>query len=513
MKKIIALVFFVSSLASYSSDYKDLTLEDALAKALKNNLDIQISKISYKKAAEEVKGAYGIYDINFKASTDYLSAKSPSASRITASQYKSTNLNMSVDKMFSTGGTATIYFNNNKSDTPGFSFSTFNPEYKSTLGFRFDQPLLNGYGKKTAEYQIILNKKYSKKAFLQYKETVIKLLSDTESAFLDLVYSFKNLQVAKESLELAKEQYDITKKKVDVGTLAPIELLQSESNVASFEQKLVEAENLVWAAEDNLKRILNIKKQDWTVKFQPVWTKDSVDESYELNNAIETALQKNPVILKARIDSAIASVNLNYSKNKTKPSLNFFASLSYQGNNAVLALDPVTGQPLLDSNGYPIILVGSYSDAFSNMSDFDNDTYSFGLKFSYPLKNRAAKASYQKAKLDVVSNELLLNNTIFDITNQVRDAIRRIESSKRSIEAAEKTLKLRAQNLEIEKKKFINGMSTNFEVSSKEKDLAEAKVSVLQAHINYRKAIITLKLAMGTLLEDKGIELTAGDKN
>jgi len=508
MKKIILAIFLINTFFSYSANTKDITLQEAITKALENNLDIQISKVTYNKSKKDVQGAYGVYDINFTMSTDFLSATSPSASRVSASQYESTNLNVSFDKLLSTAGTVTMYFNNNKSDTPGFSFSTFNPEYKSTFGLRFDQPLLNGYGKTIAEYQINLNKKYSEKSFIQHKETIIKLLSDTEAAFLDLVYSFKNLQVAKESLQLAKEQYEITKKKVDVGTLAPVEMLQSESNTATFEQKLIEAENLVWAAEDNLKRILNIKREQWDRTFKPVWNNSKGLETYKLDKAIKTAIEYNPTILKAQIDNNISQISLNYTKNKKKPSLNFFATLSYKGNNALLLTDPITGEPIFDDNGYPIIVPGGYSDAFSDMTKLDNDTYSFGLKFSYPIKNRASKAAYQKAKLDVVSSQLSLDNTIFLVTNQVRDAIRQIESNKRSIEAAKKTLKLREKNLEIEKKKFINGMSTNFEVSQKEKDLAEAKVSVLQTNINFRKAIITLKLAMGTSLEEKGIELS-----
>lgn len=507
MKRIILAIFLINSLFTYCSEVKDLTLQEAVSKALENNLDIQISKITYTKSKEDVKGAYGIYDINFDASTDFLSTKSPSASQVSASQYESTNLNMSLNKLLSTAGTVRMYLNSNKSDTPGFTFSSFNPEYTSTFGFRFDQPLLNGFGKQIAEYQIKLNKKYSEKSFIQYKETIIKLLSDTEAAFLDLVYSFKNLQVAKESLELAKDQFEITKKKVDVGTLAPVEMLQSESNLATFEQQLVDAENLVWAAEDNLKRILNIKKEQWNLKFQPVWNSEIGFKNFNLENSIKIALEANTSILNAKIDTNISEVSLNYNKNKKKPKLDFFATLSYRGNNALLVTDPITGEPLYDSDNRPIIVPGGYGDAFSDMTDLDNDTYSFGLRFSYPLKNRASKANYQKAKLDLTSSQLTLDNTIFEVTNQVRDAIRRIQSSKRSIDAAEKTLALREKNLEIEKKKFINGMSTNFEVSQKEKELAEAKVSALQANINYRKAIITLKVSMGTLLEEQGIKL------
>jgi len=333
------------------------------------------------------------------------------------------------------------------------------------------------------------------------------LLTDTESGYLDLLYSFQNLKVAQESLKLAKEQSEITRKKVEVGSLAPVDQLESDANLADAEQKLVSAENLLLAAQDQLKKILNLKRSEWDVTFIPEEDPTFHVQTFNAKKCVDTALKNNPQIKIARLDSKVSKLTMDFKRDKMKPTVSLYGTLSYDGNNTQMMTDPATGEPIFDQFGRPQIYPGSYHNAFSDMTSLDHQSWSVGVNVSFPIQNRTAKASYMRAKLDKTGKDFQLQNAIIQVTNSVRDALRNLNASLRSIDAAKKTRELREKNLEIEKKKFINGMSTNFVVSQKEDELSQAKVSELNARISYQKSVVLLKKAMGTLLEERHIKL------
>ena len=513
MKKLLSLLILATlTVTVHAQSATELTLENAIAQSLENNLDIQISQLSYQASREDVTGARGIYDLQFNLDTSYSNYEQPSASQITASKSRRFSMTAELSQLVFTGGTVSLALDSGKTSSPGFSYYSFSPEYTSVGQIRFDQPLLRNFGRDETEYQIRLNKKYSERAFEDYRANVMNLISDTESAYLDLVYSFQNLLVAKESLKLAEDQFDITKKKVDVGTLAPVDQLQAEANLADARQKLVSAENLVYAANDLIKRIMNIDRDKWDVQFEPSSLSLEDFRDYEAQECVTAALENSPSIRRAKIDLNVSELALEHNRNQKKPQLSAFALLQYRGNNAVVVTDPITGEPVIDPiTGDVQVMPGNYGDAFSDMTGLDNQSYSIGINLSIPIQNRARRTAYMKAKLDKSSSELSLENTITQVTNDVRDALRNLDSSQRSIEAAGKTRELREKNLEIEKKKFVNGMSTNFLVSQREEELAQARISELNARISYRKSLVALRQAMGVLLEDRHIKLENGD--
>lgn len=497
---IVAILFLASTL--FAQERRELTMDGAIEQAIENNLDIKISRISYRKSKQDILSAYGMYDLQMTLNAEHNDQTQAPRTALDASSQKTDSVYFSLSQLISTGATLTFTTNNYKYKTSDYQFSLLNPVYGSRFTFRVDQPLFNGWGRENVEYSLNLNRKYSERSLEQLKDTVMRLITQTESAYLDLVYSFRNLDVARESLELARDQFQITRKKVEVGTLAPVDQLQAEANLADARQQLVSAENLLMAAQDQIKQILNLKRNEWNVEFLPQEQPAIKLQQFKKDECIEKAMQNNPAITMARLDLNISQLTLDYTRNQKKPTVNLYGTLTYDGNNT---------RTLTDETGQIIIIPGSFGDAFEMATSLDNQSWSIGVNVRYPLQNRAAKAAYMKAKLDKTSNELSLENTVISVTNDIRDALRNLNSSQRSIEAARKTRELREKNLEIEKKKFVNGMSTNFLVSQREQELAKARISELNAQITYRKSLVALKQAMGILLEDRNIKLENGD--
>ncbi len=514
MKKLIVLGILLVALPLTAKNQQKLTLDGAIKQALKNNLDIQISKISYEQSRADINGARGIFDLKFTMNAEHSDTSRAPRTELDATSDKQDLLTFSAKQLISTGATLSLNFTNYKYETSAdYMFSTLNPVYGANTRFRIDQPIFNGFGKKNVEYQINLNRKYSERALEQLKNTILGLLTDTESGYLDLLYSFQNLKVAQESLKLAKEQSEITRKKVEVGTLAPVDQLQADANLADAEQKLVSAENLLLAAQDQLKKILNLKRENWNVTFIPEEDPSFHIQHFNPEKCVDIALKNNPAIKMAKLDTEVSKMTVDFQKNKMKPTVNLYGTLSYDGNNKEVLKDPATGEPIYDQYGRIQVFPGSYRDAFSDMSSLNHQSWSVGINVSFPLQNRAAKAAYMRAKLDNSSKNFQLKNAVIQVTNSVRDALRNLNASLRSIDAAKKTRKLREKNLEIEKKKFINGMSTNFLVSQREDELAQAKIAELNAKISYQKSVVLLKKAMGTLLEERHINFQETSTN
>ncbi|HEY6064989.1 MAG TPA: TolC family protein, partial [Thermoanaerobaculia bacterium] len=163
---------------------------------------------------------------------------------------------------------------------------------------------------------------------------------------------------------------------------------------------------------------------------------------------------------------------------------------------------------LRDSSGNVISRTpGGFSDAFQQILDRDFKNWSIGLNFSYPILNRRARGQRGAALYTWESNKAALISLEQNVTLEVRAAARDIDTARRSIAAAQKSRELAERNLDAERKKFENGMTTSFQVTQIQNDLSAARTAELQALAVYRKALSTYHFAIADILEWKSIRI------
>ena len=150
----------------------------------------------------------------------------------------------------------------------------------------------------------------------------------------------------------------------------------------------------------------------------------------------------------------------------------------------------------------------SLSDSLSNIPDLDEYQWTATVTYAIPLKNRAAKANFARARLSREQAEVDLRNQEQTIRVEVRRAARAVESGIKRVEAANVNVLLQEKKLEAEQKKFENGMSTSFEVLTFQNDLADAELGQIRALLDYTKALAALERAKGTLLDARGLQLS-----
>jgi outer membrane protein TolC len=465
-----------------------LTVDEAVQRALENNADLAVEKFTPESSVLAISDADAAFDPIFTSNLSKRSQKSKAANTQAGAGTVETGTsvwNFGMTKLWKTGGTSTVTFNNNRGTTNNV-FSTFNPTANAAFQVNFLQPLLKNRSIDNARLNLRLSKRNREISDLQFRSIVVSTLANVRKLYYELIYAVENLGAQRKSLALAQKFLDENRIKVNVGTLAPLDVVAAESEVATREEGVVIAENALAEAQDSLKRVIFPKNDpdawatDIVAKDRPTAEAVPVDSQA----AIANALQK-------RIDFAVAQKNyetiqdqLQLAKQGTRPQLDLTATYGSAGTGGTQLRDLSTGL-VLDP---PI--PGGYTDALSEMFRLDLPTWVIGVNFTYPLFNKSAKNSAARAQIAADQYSAVLRRAELQIANEVRTASRAVETNFKRVATTRSARTLQARRLDAEEKKFAAGMSTNFLVTQAQRDLALAEVAETRAIADYNKSLV-----------------------
>jgi len=477
-----------------------LSLDQAIGLALANNQDLNVTVNAAESTRFSLFQTQGIFDPLVSASVSRSHTEQPATSTLVGANVNTsdfTDARAQVSQLAPTGGTFALGFTGNKTTTNS-TFSFINPSYSSSLTLSMNQPLLRNFGPRTTTWLIRIARNTRDSSYQDFVRSVQTTVNSVEQAYWDLVYALQNLEVKKESLRIAQDLNRITRIKIDVGSLAPIEITQTEVGIATAEQDIITAEGLIGDAQDRLTRLLNVDPVRWsTTPFVPTDQVQGENVQIQVEEGTKTALARRPEILSLAYFVDSDQVRYDYYKNQVLPGLNLTASYGNPGIGGTTH-DPTTGA---------ILSTGDFGDAFRQVIDRKFKNWSVGLNFSYPILNRAARGSYGAAKYLWESDKARLTTTQQNVVVEVRAAARAIDTARRSIAAASKGRELAEKNLDAVKKKYDNGMSTSFEVTQIQRDLSAARTNELQALTVYRKALAAYHFATADILDWKGVQV------
>ncbi|HXC16124.1 MAG TPA: TolC family protein [Holophagaceae bacterium] len=458
----------------------NLTLQDAIQTALKNNLQVSIAEQTRNLAKGQLMTAEGVYDWNLTGSVNDAKTQAGAFPGAPAGTTFQRSLTVGAAKPFDWGGL--FNFKYAPSYYASSSFGSAAP-YSGVISATYSQSLLSGFGTTASSSALIVARNGSKAADYQFKQSVIQLVATIETDYWNVVYTRENLQNIQEALKLAQKQLDENKIRVQVGTLAPIEVTQAEAQVALQEQNIITAEAAYANAKDVLIRALYpLEGRPATIEAtdEPTVKPLPIDET----SAEQMAVESRPEMKTAQLNLDSQKILADAAKNHTLPTLNL--SVGYVGGSSNAdRLAPVNTD--LTSGTYP--------------------GYNIGLTFAYPILNRAARGQRLQANANLRSSELSLRDEELQVRLDVRQTYRNLEASSRAVAAAEKTRQYQEQALDAEQKKFENGMSTNFLVLQQQTALTNARTAEIQARIGYANAVTALEQAMGHLLEARNLQI------
>ena len=480
-----------------------LGLESAYQLALARNLNLQVGRYDLAIANTDVRGSGGIFDPFFRAWVNGDSSESPTATILEgANVFESRNarFGLSLDTLLPTGAEVGIQGTSTRSENNS-TFFFLNPQWNARLTATLMQPLLNGFGTVVKRASIVVAENLRNQTAVGFEVSVIQTLLEVEQGYWELVATRQAVMVTEQSLSLAQRLLDETRQRVEVGTSAPIDMVQSEATVATRQQEVIYARNAAGTSEDNLKGVLGFDlPREWQMRIETTDSYNLDPVQLDLDQSIAIALEKRPAILQRELEMERLDLNVKVARNRKMARLDLTGSLGLAGVSGDSVLeDPVTGEPIEIRQGW--------GDAGKQVLRADFPNWTVGLLYSIPLGNHQAKEFVARTRYQRDRGEVELAALKQEIIREVRFSVRAVEDGAAAIDAAVAARHLAERNLEAEQTKFDNGLSTNFQVLQIQEDLAEAELELIRAYLNYRKANIEYRASTGTLLNFLDVDI------
>ena len=442
----------------------------------------------------------------------------------------STQFNNSYSQTFHTGTNLTVNWNNTRSSSNVANF--FNPAVNSNLQISISQPLLNGFGIEMWTRNIRIAKNNRIIADWAFAQQAITTITNTITAYWELAYARENVKVNQQAVAVAQKLYEDNKKQLEIGSLAPLDVTRSESEVATDTQNLVLAQTVQLQDEQTLKNfvskdplapnVINVEIIPTDKPSQP-----AAIEGGSFEDAVKEAFAKRPELQEQVYNLKNAAIDVRATKNALLPSLTanaFYLSAGLAGNSTVTGTPvPGAGAPIVGANGSPVLvdvngvptpvfeptavtpIVGTSQQGFTTAQNqiFHNrfPEYAGQLTLELPLRNRSAQAFHARALL--VQRQLetqeqqLRNAALLD----VRNTYIALTQDRAQVAAASKARELQQQTFDAEQKKYQLGASTTYNVILTQRDLIAAQGTELRALANLVEAKANYERALGRTLE------------
>jgi outer membrane protein len=552
----------------------ELSLQDAVELALENSMDIAVQRY-YPWMADTgilfansgTPGGFGTpgatiaassasinpfaltittYDPLIQSSAGVLSLTSPvnnpfttgtGSTEFTSILTHSAQYQNSYSQTFETGTNFSVAWNNTRSSSTAAA-NLLNPYVQSTFSVSITQPLLNGFGLSMGTRNIRIAKNNRKIADWAFTAQAITTITNTITDYWELVYARENVRVSQQAVAVSQKLFEDNKKQLEIGSLAPLEVTRSESELATDTATLILAQTVQLQDEQILKNaiskdplaanIINVQIIPTDLPKQP-----APIEAASFEDALKEAFSKRPELQEEALNLTNAEIDVKANRNALLPTLSvsgFYESQGLAGNSAILGTPTTvsTGVPIVDATGAPVLINGApifestttapvtgtmqqgFTTAQSQIFHNTFPEYAGQLTLTLPLRNRAAQAEYAHAILSQrqlqTTERQLRNAAILD----VRNSYIALTQYRAQVAAAVKARELQQQTFDSEQKKYQLGASTVYTVIQTQRDLTNAQGQEIRALANLEEAKAGYERAVGRTLEVNHVTIADG---
>lgn len=422
--------------------------------------------------------------------------------------------NFGISKGFLTGTTVILGLNNTQA-TSNNPRNDFNPSTSSSLALSVSQHLLQGFGRGLNSRQIRIARNNREVSDLTFKLQVETTVAAVMELYWDLVSFNLAVQVGRDALNASQQLLENNRKQVEVGTLAQIEVVRAEAEIASREQTLVVSQTRALQQETILKTALSrTGVSNPAIVSAHIITTDriqvpDVEPITPIQDMTAMALSARPELAQSRIQLANQQLTIKGSKNSLLPTLDVVANLS----NGALAGDPNPLQPppgTVHSNT-PFFL-GGYGTVLSQLFARNFPNYALVVNLNVPIRNRAAQSQVISDELTYRQQQLSLQRLENQVRVDVQNAMIGVSQARAQYIAAQKAQVLQAQTLDAETKKLALGASTIYNQILAERDLVTAQSNQVAAEAAYARAKVELDRSTGQILYNNNVSLEEASK-
>ncbi len=482
--------------------------------ALEQNVSLQVAKMTPGISELDVVQAYGTWLPALTGQFRFQSLEQPVATILQsgADNFAQDQVlgNFGVEQFLPTGGSYSLGYQASRTKNNN-QFATLNPNTQGNLTFSFSQPLLQNRSIDSTRQQILISKNNFAISDMQFRNTVVSTVRDVKNAYWDLVVAQSALVVQRQTLELSLQTLGDNRKRVEVGTMAPIDIVQAEAEVAANEEVVIIAEQTVAQAQDRLRALILDPRtaEFWTTTFEPADPPSLATSPVDVDAAVQKAIANRLDLQQARKTLETNDIRIKFFKNQVLPdiSANLDYGLAGLGGTVINregggGLEP--GQPV-STTSIP------YSEVLRDVLGFAFPTWTASVNFRYPLGRNGNRVNLERQQFQNEQNLLQLRDLERQVVQQVRDLARQVNTNLRRVSSTQAARALAERRLEAEQKKFGVGLSTTFNVLQAQRDLAAARNNEQRAILDFEKSRVDFEAAQEASISGAGAgSLTLG---
>jgi outer membrane protein len=485
-----------------------ISLKDLTKLALQNNLDIAIADTNEVLYQQRYRKAFAPYEPELIVGMGVQSSKSANTNVATASttgnfnKFDRSYWNVQYAQSFHSGADLTVDYRTSRSDTTQ-AFALFNPQYSASSLITFTQPLRRNFRIDSNRSVILLANLDIKNNDSMFKKKVVDTIAKIQAQYWDLVSAIRDYDIKRESVKLAQIQLDNNKKKVEIGTLAPIGITEARADMASREVDLIQAEEKIYTTENTMRSLIsNDRNADiWRRTIIPTDSAELKEVKVGLDTAIDTALANRPELEQLAIKLSQNDINTQLDQNTKKWRWDLVGSFGSVGVGGPQSFD-TTGKPRVSPE-----FVGGLGNSYKTLFGEGLTNWSIGFNVRIPLRDHAIQAQMAEHKVQRQQTLMDRKNQEQTIIVEIRNAVQALDTNKKRVDMAKVARELAEEQLEGETKRFQAGLSENFRVLDRQRQLSQAQGVELRELITYKKSVIDLQKAMYTLLEANDFEI------
>ena len=488
-----------------------LTLADAIKLALDRNLDIAVQRLNPQTFDYSLASLRAVYSPTLTSTVTQLSTTNPSSQTISGAAAGTgivggnTIYNGGLaQNMKWGGGSLTATLNNNRQTTTSLT-ALFNPTYNTNWSAQYTQPLLRDFKIDSSRQQLRVTKLNQDISEIQLQALIINTVSNVRNAYWDYVFATQSVDVARQSVALAEQLVQDNQTRVEIGTMAPIDVVQAQSQAATQRQNMATAEGTRRTSELALKRLIVGGTQDpnWSASIDPTDRSDFSPVSIDMPGAVRRALENRTDLQQARKNLQVNDVTLDYLRNQTLLQADVVARYGLVGQGGTQFLSSGQGINRVVTGTIP----GGYGNSLGSLLRGDYPAWNVSLNVSYPLGTSAASATVARARIQLNQVEAQFKQIELQIATDVTNAATQVQSNAERVQASQAAREFAQRSLEAEQSKFEVGMSTNYFVVQAQRDLATAQNNELSAILAYRRSLVELERLQQTSLTSSNITI------
>ncbi len=423
--------------------------------------------------------------------------------------------NFQYNQGWITGTALQVTFDNNRVTT-NQPFTNYSPVLNSSFQATLTQHLLYGFGPGINQRLIIQAKNDRRITDAGFRQQILYTINQVENIYWGLVSAYEDVQSKERALEQSKQLASDNRKQLQIGTLAPLDVVQSDSNVASDQQALVSSQSALEYQQLVIKQAIARNLNDPTLSAAPVIPTDRVsiletpEERTPVDDLVKQANANRPDVQQAILTLKNDEITLRAEKNALLPQVDLYGFYGgsglggTRGPNCTI-LDPTTFQsvPCTEATTPTV----NYGNVFQNLFNNSGPNKGAGININVPIRNRKAQSEQARSLLEYRQAQLQLQQIYLKVRMQVINGQFALTNDRAQVEAAQSAADYNRQSLDSEQKKYRLGASTTANVLLQQRNLSNAENNLITARATYAKDRAALSQILANTLDHYGISL------